>query len=619
MSITTPDDRISTYNPVVATTTFAALFPVFDNSDLSVFVDGVERTDFTVSATYINSISNDAAVVFSPGIVGEVKVIGTRDPRRISRFLDGAPLPTRDQNTALDVVMASLQELARDVRRAVKVGFGAIGFNVDTTGIADNSVLMYRDDKIVIGPTAGDVANAQTNAVSAGASAIKAEKWADNPLNQEVVAGRFSAMHWALKALEWAGAGVAGVSSFNGRSGAVTPQAGDYPSKQDAIHTAPVKADLSPADEFGFADSNDGWKAKKQTFARLQEVFGLPVGTTIFMQGNGTTPPPGFLLHNGAPCTTAYPELRSWLLENGAAVDGNGDPIIEDMGGYFPRGWRSGQVIDSGRVFGSIQQDAFQGHHHDFEGQDKVSGGGGGLSGRDGGTLTYPDRGGIVTDARSDGVNGQPRVAAETRPVNKTFTYWIKAYAANQVPGSADFAALANDVQTLKTTVNSKGAKRQAPITPSGNAFTLSSLPAGVQRVLIKLSGIQIASNGQIVLRLGTSAGIEPSAGRYFSKAVGFAGTSLAESSLTTGFLLNDGSVGPAITLPNYGVLELQRHAPGSNSWELSGTMTRGNSGQNIFVGGATLLDELTQIQFTTTAGNIAFSGNNSVAIEWEF
>lgn len=269
MSITTPDDRISTYNPVVATTTFAALFPVFDNSDLSVFVDGVQRNDFTVSATYINSISNDAAVVFSPGIVGEVKVIGTRDPRRISRFLDGAPLPTRDQNTALDVVMASIQELARDVKRAVKVGFGAIGFDVDTTGIADNSVLMYRDDKIVIGPTAGDVANAQTNAASAADSAIKAQKWADNPLNQEVIAGRFSAMHWALKALEWAGAGVAGVSSFNGRAGAVMPQAGDYPNKQDATHAAPTKAVIADGDELNIADSEDSFKAKRSTLSEL--------------------------------------------------------------------------------------------------------------------------------------------------------------------------------------------------------------------------------------------------------------------------------------------------------------------------------------------------------------
>ncbi len=354
---------------------------------------------------------------------------------------------------------------------------------------------------------------------------------------------------------------------------------------------------------------------------------GAPIGTTIMMQGNGNTPPPGYLLHNGAPCTSAYPQLRAWLLANGAAVNGNGDPIIEDMGGYFPRGWRSGQVVDSGRVFGSMQQDAFQNHRHPAN---RVSNATVSVpvNNNQQGPCPYIADGYVnVPMAQAnghgatlpDGDSGAPRTAAETRPVNKTFTYWIKAYAADQVPGSVDFAALANNLQALQTAVNSKGTKRQASITPSGNAFTLNGLPAGVQRVLIKLSGIQIASNGQIVVRLGTSGGVETSAGRYFSKSVGFAATSLQESSLTTGFLLNDASVGSAITLANYGVIELQRHAPGSNSWELSGTMTRGNSGQNIFVGGATLLDELTQIQFTTTAGNIAFSGNSSVAIEWEF
>ncbi len=90
----------------------------------------------------------------------------------------------------------------------------------------------------------------------------------------------------------------------------------------------------------------------------------MPIGTAIMMPGNGNTPPPGFLLMNGAPCTSAYPQLRAWLLANGATVNGNGDPIIEDLGGYFPRGWRPVQVVDSGRVFGSAQQDAFQNHRH---------------------------------------------------------------------------------------------------------------------------------------------------------------------------------------------------------------------------------------------------------------
>lgn len=187
---------------------------------------------------------------------------------------------------------------------------------------------------------------------------------------------------------------------------------------------------------------------------------GAPIGTTIMMQGNGNTPPPGYLLHNGAPCTSAYPELRAWLLANGAAVNSNGDPIIEDMGGYFPRGWRNGQVVDSGRVFGSAQLDAFQGHWHKLgkignpdyyagEGQLNTANNFGGVYSENDGT--QPRATTIVTDESGNGI---PRTATETRPANKTFTYWIKAYAAEQVPGSVDFAALLNTVQAQATRIS---------------------------------------------------------------------------------------------------------------------------------------------------------------------
>ncbi len=127
MSITTPDDRISTYNPVVATTQFAATFPIFDNADLGVLVDDVERFDFTVTATYTDGISNDAKAVFSIGVTGQVMVFGKRAPRRSSRFLNGAPLPIRDQNLALDTLEAEMQEASRDIKRSVKVPAGSTG------------------------------------------------------------------------------------------------------------------------------------------------------------------------------------------------------------------------------------------------------------------------------------------------------------------------------------------------------------------------------------------------------------------------------------------------------------------------------------------------------------
>lgn len=59
-----------------------------------------------------------------------------------------------------------------------------------------------------------------------------AEKWATNPEDVPVEPGKFSALHWAEKAFDNHTAGVAGVSSFNGRTLAVVPAVNDYTSAQ---------------------------------------------------------------------------------------------------------------------------------------------------------------------------------------------------------------------------------------------------------------------------------------------------------------------------------------------------------------------------------------------------
>lgn len=125
MSITSADDRRTRYNPVVATTDFAADFPVFDNDDIKVYVDGVERDDFAVTATYVEGISTDAKAVFAVGVTGTVDVVGYRDPHRTNRFSSGAPVPPRDLNLAIDTLEGEAQEARRDIERAVKTDYGA--------------------------------------------------------------------------------------------------------------------------------------------------------------------------------------------------------------------------------------------------------------------------------------------------------------------------------------------------------------------------------------------------------------------------------------------------------------------------------------------------------------
>jgi len=165
MSVTTSDKRITTYNPVVATTEFAALFPVFDNDDLTVLVDGVERTDFAVSATYVEGISTDAKAVFAVGIVGRVDVVSLRDPHRTNRFGFG-PIPPRDLNLAFDTLESEMQEARRDIDLSVRSEYGGT-LLVVANDLSDGDTLMKQGNRLVKGANAEDIANAQEYAEQA--------------------------------------------------------------------------------------------------------------------------------------------------------------------------------------------------------------------------------------------------------------------------------------------------------------------------------------------------------------------------------------------------------------------------------------------------------------------
>jgi hypothetical protein len=154
MTITAPDTRITSYSPVVPTTDFSALFPVFDNDDIKVFVDGEERDDFAVSATYVEGISTNAKAVFAVGVTGNVQVVGIRDPHRTNRFVNGAPIPVRDFNLAFDTVEAEMQEARRDISRSLQVPYGDDGIEI-TPGTAGQVPVFDADGNLFPGTPAG--------------------------------------------------------------------------------------------------------------------------------------------------------------------------------------------------------------------------------------------------------------------------------------------------------------------------------------------------------------------------------------------------------------------------------------------------------------------------------
>jgi microcystin-dependent protein len=86
-------------------------------------------------------------------------------------------------------------------------------------------------------------------------------------------------------------------------------------------------------------------------------------GSVNFFAGNYA--PTGWLKANGAAVSrTTYADLFAYIGTTYGVGDGTTTFNLPDMRGYFARGWVDDGTVDSGRVFGSTQQDAFASHTH---------------------------------------------------------------------------------------------------------------------------------------------------------------------------------------------------------------------------------------------------------------
>lgn len=115
---------------------------------------------------------------------------------------------------------------------------------------------------------------------------------------------------------------------------------------------------------------------------------------------------------------------QTWICAPHGDGDGSTTFTVPDYRGDFLRSLDNGAGIDANRSVGSVQLDAFQGHEH---GLTSVLGyGSGPYAPNSGSTWTvYNGTSAPVTD----GINGSPRTAAETRPRNAAALVTIR-YAA---------------------------------------------------------------------------------------------------------------------------------------------------------------------------------------------
>jgi len=152
----------------------------------------------------------------------------------------------------------------------------------------------------------------------------------------------------------------------------------------------------------------------------LAGTGGIPPSANQFLISQvvfiaGITAPAGFLKCNGAAVSRAtYSSLFALIGTTYGVDDGSTTFNLPELRGEFLRCADDGRGIDTARVLGSAQADAFQGHYHST-GYNAGSAGSAGMAqsgaASNGGALT-------ASTPITDGTNGTPRISTETRPRN---------------------------------------------------------------------------------------------------------------------------------------------------------------------------------------------------------
>ena len=169
----------------------------------------------------------------------------------------------------------------------------------------------------------------------------------------------------------------------------------------------------------------------------MNDIDAAFVGMTGYFPGNAA--PTGWLKKNGALVSrTTYARLWAFASASGNLVSeatwsasswgsfGQGDGAttfrLPDDRGEFVRGWDDGRGVDSSRAIGTPQTDAMQGHRHAYS-VPNAAGSSFDIYGGGSGAGVFTTNSG---DPVTNGTNGTPRTAGETRPRNIAMLACIK-------------------------------------------------------------------------------------------------------------------------------------------------------------------------------------------------
>lgn len=208
---------------------------------------------------------------------------------------------------------------------------------------------------------------------------------------------------------------------------------------------------------------------------------GIPVGMMLFSPTGSI--PAGYLEANGQTFSaTTYPTL--------AAVYPS--LAVPDMRDRVAR--HAGTLAGAA---GTTQEDAFQGHRHAFSLQDAATSPSGGALDPLRASGATPNNSKVL-DPITDGTNGAPRVASETRVKAYIGKYIIKAFGDVNNPGLIDVAALNASVlamvrlgvrQTVMSGPIASGAPSFLPATSGSLSLTSQNISTGANALLVAAAG----------------------------------------------------------------------------------------------------------------------------------
>ena len=128
-----------------------------------------------------------------------------------------------------------------------------------------------------------------------------------------------------------------------------------------AITSKADKVSSATTDNLAALDANGNLKDSGRSAA---SVAPPPGSITIYAV---STPPEGWLECDGSNVSRSiYPDLFDAIGSTFGSGDGSTTFGLPDLRGEFVRGWDNGRGVDSGRSFGSFQQDEFRSHTHNY-------------------------------------------------------------------------------------------------------------------------------------------------------------------------------------------------------------------------------------------------------------